>query len=303
MLNKIILVLGLCALIAACSEPQDQEQATDIVDAVAPATGPLTVQAPDGVEIAATVHSVGEPTVVLVHGWMCDQTYWEAQVPALTEHFGVVNVDVAGHGLSGTGRQAWTIASLGEDVAAVIKHLKLENVVVIGHSMGGRVGLEVARLLPGTVVGVVGVDTLQDADEAWNPEEVAAFLDGLKLDFIATCDSFVRSMFREHADDDLMDHVAADMCGGPGEIGTALIQDYANYDLASAMQAAGIPIRCINADKWPTNVEANRKYADFDAVILTGYGHFLMQEAPDELNRALIETVANMTAGSPQAQH
>jgi len=303
MLNKTTLVLGFCALIAACSEPQDQEQATDIVDAVAPATGPLTVQARDGVEIAATIHSVGEPTLVLVHGWMCDQTYWEAQVPALTQHFGVVNVDVAGHGLSGTGRQAWTITSLGEDVAAVIKHLKLENVVVIGHSMGGRVGLEVARLLPGTVVGVIGVDTLQDADQAWNPEEAAAFLNGLKLDFIATCEPFVRSMFGEHADDVLMDHVAADMCGGPGEIGAALIQDYVNYDLASAMQAAGVPIRCINADKWPTNAEANRKYADFDAVILTGYGHFLMQEAPDELNRALIETVANMTAENPQAQH
>ena len=303
MLNKIILVLGLCALITACSEPHDQEQATDVVNAVAPATGPLTVQAPDGVEIAATVHSVGEPTAVLVHGWMCDQTYWEAQVPALAEHFGVVNVDVAGHGLSGSGRQAWTIASLGDDVAAVIKHLKLENVVIIGHSMGGRVGLEVARLLPGTVVGVIGVDTLQDADEAWDPEETEAFLDGLKQDFRATCDPFVRSMFGEQADNALMDHVAADMCSGPGEIGTALIQDYVNYDLASAMQSAGVPIRCINTDKWPTDVDANRKYADFDAVILTGFGHFLMQEAPDELNRVMIETVTNMTARSPQAQH
>jgi len=303
MLNKITLVLGLCALITACSEPHDQEQATDVVDAVAPATGPLTVQAPDGVEIAATVHSVGEPTAVLVHGWMCDQTYWEAQVPALAEHFGVVNVDVAGHGFSGSGRQAWTIASLGDDVAAVIKHLKLENVVIIGHSMGGRVGLEVARLLPGTVVGVIGVDTLQDADEAWDPEETEAFLDGLKQDFRATCDPFVRSMFGEQADNALMDHVAADMCSGPGEIGTALIQDYVNYDLASAMQSAGVPIRCINADKWPTDVDANRKYADFDAVILTGFGHFLMQEAPDELNRVMIETVTNMTARSPQAQH
>ncbi|MEN8261014.1 MAG: alpha/beta hydrolase, partial [Pseudomonadota bacterium] len=291
MLNKITLVFGLCALIMACTETQDQQSATDVVDAVAPVTGPLTVRAPDGVEIAATVHSIGEPTVVLVHGWMCDQTYWEAQVPALSEYFGVVNVDVAGHGLSGTGRQTWTIASLGDDVAAVIKHLKLENVVVIGHSMGGRVGLEAARLLPESVVGVIGVDDLQDADDDWGSEEAEAFLGDLKQDFSGTCDAFVRSMFGEQADGALMDHVAADMCGGPGEIGMALIRDYINYDLASAMQSTGVPIRSINADKWPTNVEANRKYADFDAVILTGFGHFLMQEATDELNRLLIETV------------
>ena len=299
MLKKVTLVLGLCALITACSESQDLEQVSSVADAVAPATGPLTVQAPDGVEIAATVHSVGEPTVVLVHGWMCDQTYWETQVPALAEHFGVVNVDVAGHGLSGIRRKAWSIASLGGDVAAIINHLELENVVVIGHSMGGRVGLEVARLLPGTIVGVIGVDTLQDVDAAFDPEEAEAIIGALKQDFIAACDSLVRSMFVEQSGDALMDHVAADMCGGPGNIGTALIQDYINYDLASAMQNAGVPIRCVNADKWPTNIEANRKYADYDAVILKGYGHFLMQEAPDELNRALIETVIGMTGGRP----
>ncbi len=138
MLKKVTLVLGLCALITACSESQDLEQVSGVADAVAPATGPLTVQAPDGVEIAATVHSVGEPTVVLVHGWMCDQTYWEIQVPALAEHFGVVNVDVAGHGLSGSGRQAWTIASLGDDVAAVIKHLNITRTVDVFVNVEGR---------------------------------------------------------------------------------------------------------------------------------------------------------------------
>jgi len=295
MLNRISLALALCALITACSGPQVPEQTTEDVEARVPATGPMTFQAPDGVEIAATVHSLGELTVVLVHGWMCDQTYWEAQVPALAEHFGVVTVDVAGHGLSGIDRQAWTISSLGEDVAAVITNLQLENIVVVGHSMGGRVGLEVARLKPGTVVGVIGVDTLQDADHEPNPDETEAFLGGLDRDFVATCDPFVRSMFGDQADQALIDQVAMDMCNGPGEVGAALLRDYVEYDLAAALQGAGVPIRCVNADLWPTNVEANRKHADFDAVILPGYGHFLMQEAPDELNLALIETVTAMT--------
>jgi len=46
---------------------------------------------------------------------MCDQTYWETQIPALAENFGVVAVDLAGHGLSGTDRQSWTVDSLGQD--------------------------------------------------------------------------------------------------------------------------------------------------------------------------------------------
>ncbi len=299
MLNKITLVLALCTLIAACSGPQAPEKTVEVVEAPVPATGPLTVQSFDGVEIAATVHSVGQPTVVLVHGWMCDQTYWEAQVPALAEHFGVVTVDVAGHGLSGTNRNEWTTSSLGEDVAAVLTYLQLEDVFVVGHSMGGRVALEVARLMPGTVVGVIGVDTLQDADHTMAPEEAEVFLAGVEKDFPAACDAMVRSMFADNADATLIDWVATDMCSGPSEVGTALLRDYICYDVAAGLQSAGVPIRCLNADKWPTNSEANQNFADFEATILSGYGHFLMQEAPEELNLALIETVNAIETGRP----
>ena len=299
MLTRITLVFALCALITSCSGPAVQEQTTAVVEAPAPATGPVIVQAPDGVEIAATVYSAGDPTLILVHGWMCDQTYWNTQVSALSQLFGVVTVDVAGHGLSGTDRQKWTISSLGDDVGAVIAHLHLQNVIVIGHSMGGRVALEVARLMPGTVVGVIGIDTLQDADQKWDPEETESLLAGFEQDFDAACDSFVRSMFGTQADQALVDRVAADMCSGPGTIGAALLRNYVDYDVASAFKNAGVPVRCVNADKWPTNIEANRKYADFDAVILPGYGHFLMQEAPEELTQALIKTVNAIAAGDP----
>ena len=226
MLHRSTLSFALLILIAACSGPPALEQRAEVVETSAPPTGPVTVQAPDGVDIAATVHSLGQPTVVLVHGWMCDQTYWEAQIPALAENFGVVTVDLAGHGLSGTDRKSWTIASLGQDAATVITHLRLTDAIVIGHSMGGRVGLEVARLLPGTVIGVIGVDTLQDADATTDPEEMEALFSELENDFAATCGGLVRSMAAEGTDSALIDHIASDMCSGPGEIGAALIRDY-----------------------------------------------------------------------------
>lgn len=297
MLTRITLVFTLCALISACSGPQIQERVPEGKDVPAAATGPLTVQSSDGVEIAATVHSLGTPTLVLIHGWMCDQSYWENQIPALAESFGIITVDLAGHGLSGSDRQNWTIASLGGDVAAVISHLQLENVVLIGHSMGGRVALEVARLLPGTIIGIIGVDTLQDAEQAWDPGQAEAMLAGFERDFRGACEAFVRSMFGEEADLGLIDRITADMCGGPGEIGAALLRDYVGYDLPAAFQNAGVPIRCVNSDKWPSNIEGNRQYADYDAVILKGYGHFLMQEAPEALNSALIETIRSLSAG------
>jgi pimeloyl-ACP methyl ester carboxylesterase len=254
------------------------------------------------VEIAYTVHRVGTPTLVLVHGWMCNQGYWETQIGPLAERFGVVTVDLPGHGSSGRNRANWSIDAFGNDVAAVITHLGLPKVIVAGHSMGGLVAVAAARALPGKVIGVIGVDTLHDAGRRYNPEEVERLLAGLEQAFVPTCTGFVRGMFVPGSDAALMDRITGDMCSGPGEIGVALLRAYVAFDLAGAFAAAGVPIRAINADLWPTNLEGNRALADFDAMILKGYGHFLMQEAPEELARAMVETaaaIATAHAGGP----
>jgi pimeloyl-ACP methyl ester carboxylesterase len=294
MCRNILLLLITGVLLASCaptgSIDPEPVAATDV--AAQPAIGPGTVTSADGVEIAYTAHRIGDPNLVLVHGWMCDQSYWEEQVPVLAEAaFGVVTVDLAGHGESGSDRQAWTTASLGADVTAVIEKLQLDRVIVVGHSMGGRVALEVARLLPGRVIGIIGVDTLQNADAKVDPDQTEAFLAGFANDFATTCDGFVRSMFGATTDTLIIDKIAADMCAGPGPVGAALMRDYVAYETAAAMQAVGVPVRCVNADKWPTDAVANSKYCEFDVTIIPGAGHFLMQEAPDQLNTALIETV------------
>src|SRR5690606_25244475 len=91
------------------------------------------VPSKDGVRIAWTLRGDGPP-LVFVHGWSCDQAYWREQVDHFAEHHSVVTVDVAGHGKSGLGREEWTIASFGADVAAVLQELDLEGAILIGHS-------------------------------------------------------------------------------------------------------------------------------------------------------------------------
>ena len=49
-----------------------------------------------------------------------------------------------------------------------------------------------------------------------------------------------------------------------------------------------VPVRCINADFWPTDFEANRKHmVSFEVEIMKGLGHFIMLEKPKEFNKAL----------------
>src|SRR4029079_7269878 len=115
--------------------------------------------------------------------------------PACERH-GLVAVALAGHGASGTGRAAWTMAAFGGDVAAVVDRLRLDDVVLVGHSMGGDVILETAIELEGRVRGLVWVDTYRSLGAPINPEEDEAFIAGFRRDFTGAGPQLVRGFFR-----------------------------------------------------------------------------------------------------------
>ena len=124
------------------------------------------VPSEDGVSIRYDVHRDGETTLLFVHGWCCDRHVWDQQADRLAARYGVVCLDLAGHGESGQDRKKFTISAFAQDVVAVVNHLGLKRVVLIGHSMGGGVIVEAARHLGSVVIGLVGVDTLFDVDKA-----------------------------------------------------------------------------------------------------------------------------------------
>src|SRR5215467_11305235 len=58
---------------------------------------PQLVDSADGVHIEYRVYGKGEPAVVLVHGWSCNENYWHAQLDPLKARYTVVMIDLAGH--------------------------------------------------------------------------------------------------------------------------------------------------------------------------------------------------------------
>jgi pimeloyl-ACP methyl ester carboxylesterase len=282
--------LALFALVLSCGEaveePPTPAQFT---------SGPAEVAAPDGVSIAHTVSGSGSPSLVFIHGWMCDQTFWSAQVEEFRRSNTVVTIDLAGQGLSGMDREGWPLMALGGDVQAVVEELDLADVIVIGHSMGGPVALEAARLMPDRVIGVIGVDSLHDADVKYDPDQMEEIFAAYEHDFVGTCTQFVTSMFREGTDPALADRIITEMCDTPPEISIALLRQFVEYELGPALAAVDVPVRYINASGYPTNVEVNRSYQpDFNGIIMKDVGHFLMMEKPEEFNVLLRETIERL---------
>ncbi len=260
---------------------------------------PSSVLSADGIPIHYEVHGRGEPALVFVHGWTCDRSYWSAQVPVFSERHRVVTIDLAGHGESGLGRDVWSMRAFGEDVAAVAEKLGLQEIVLVGHSMGGPVAVEAARILGDRVKAVVGADTFNDLSERWPPEVIESWLEPFRTDFVAASQAVVRTMFVPASDSALIEQVVADMSSAPPEVGLGAMEgyiDWHNNELASAFRELQAPVRLINSDYNPTNVDAGREYhASFDAVLMPGVGHFVMMEDPATFNRLLGEIVEDLT--------
>ena len=251
-----------------------------------------TVKAGDGLSIACDVRGKGDTALVFLHGWGGDREYWKNQVDAFAADYTVVTVDQAGHGASGKDRKTWTVDALAGDVDAVVKDLKLKRVILVGHSMGGSVALLAAKKLPGTVVAVVGVDTLQDAEMERPEEMVKSLTAGLEKDFKGTVGGMAAGLLPEKGDAKLKTWLGEKAASREPAIAIALIKDLFALDLKVAFKEAKVPVRCINSAGGfaffaPTAVETNKKYADFDAVTIADVGHYPMLEKPKEFNEKL----------------
>jgi len=249
----------------------------------------------DGIPIAYEVSGKGEPAIVFIHGWCCDRTYWEAQLPYFAQKYKVVTIDLAGHGESGLDRKEWTMGAFGEDVVAVVNKLNFDQVVLVGHSMGGPVILEAARRMPKRVIELVGVDTLQNFEDKLTQEQIDDWFTPLRSNFAEAAENFVRTMFTPNSDPALIEKIVTDMSSAPQEIGLGALEgytDFYNNEIIQVLKEVKAPITCINSDMYPTNVETNQRYAlSFKLKLMSEVGHFNMIEDPETFNRLLEETI------------
>lgn len=85
----------------------------------------------------------GSP-VLLLHGGLGNSDYWGNQIPALTDKHEVIVVDTRGHGRSTRDATPYSYGLLASDALAVLDHLKIDKVALVGWSDGGIVGLDIA---------------------------------------------------------------------------------------------------------------------------------------------------------------
>ncbi len=264
--------------------------------------GPATTPWPqvaiskDGTPISYEVYGAGEPTLVFVHGWSCDSRYWRSQVEEFSQKYRVVVLDLAGHGHSGLIRGRYTMRAFGEDVQAVTEATGSSTVILVGHSMGGPVIAEAARLMPERVIGLIGVDTFDNIEYPMTRAELDQMIAPLIDDFQGESRKFAEAMILPSTDPQIRDWILADISSAPPFVALSAMEEmmvqFISGEAARIFDGIKVPVFSVNGDLWPVDYEANRRHMQsFETITLKDTDHFLMLDRPYAFNQELEQAI------------
>ena len=245
----------------------------------------LIAESADGTRIAYGFSGQGKTTLLFVHGWLCDHKIWQPQIDYFSGNYKVVWLDLAGHGDSETDRQKFTMPEFARDVKSVYDKVGGEKIILVGHSMGGPIVIETARLLGEKVIGIVAVDAFY-TPLASVPEEIKmAFLEKLKKDYPAALKETVGSMFAQSANPALVNSAYKNMLAADYKMGISSLYECIKWN----SQKEPFELKAFSGKLYNINgaPKGDEKALHNSVVLIPGAGHFVPQVKPEEFNAAL----------------
>jgi pimeloyl-ACP methyl ester carboxylesterase len=259
------------------------------------------------VELAVEVRGEGPP-VLLIHGWPDDHTLWRHQVPELTAAgFSTIAPDLRGFGRSSrpTDVEDYAMQRIVGDLLGVLDHLGVERACVVGHDWGAAIAWVLASLYPDRVerLAVISVGSVTAYHEAGLAQREKSWymllfqFPGVAEQWLSESDfRNFRDLFR-HPDSDTLAATLADR----DRLAATLAIYRAN--MRAEVLVTGVPpmppVAAPTLGLWSTgdpalieasvtgsarHVSGPWRYERIDGV-----GHWIMLEAPDRVNRLLLQ--------------
>jgi pimeloyl-ACP methyl ester carboxylesterase len=244
----------------------------------------------DGAKIHFTSTGQGSTTVVLVHGWTCDESSWSEQVPALAKKYRVITVDLPGHGKSDPPKDGkFSMDVFARAVEAVRAEAKVDRVILAGHSMGSPVVFRYAQLYPAHTVALILVDgpLFKAADAKGFISQTLPAVTG--KDGLKGREKMIRGMFSSATTPALQDRILKMMLRAPEATARGAMSSMADPEVWNN-HVLTVPALAIFAGTYTGSfLDTTKTYLpDLQFLNMPGTGHFLMLERPAEFNQHLM---------------
>ncbi|WP_105168192.1 alpha/beta fold hydrolase [Pseudoalteromonas sp. T1lg23B] len=243
------------------------------------------------------------PDVILMHGLFGSLDNLNIVAKALAEHFTVTNVDLRNHGLS-FHDNVMDYPTMASDVIALMDHLKIDKAHLVGHSMGGKVAMQVAMQAEQRVVRLAILDIAPVAYHSRHDSIIA----GLKS--VADAVASAKIQNRSEADIIMAQHIE--------ELGVRqfLLKSLAKNEQSELAWRFNLAAICNNYSKITANINATHSclcdtlfikgnnsdyilpehkdaitqcFSNAKAKVIHGAGHWLHAEKPQSVNRSIID--------------
>lgn len=259
----------------------------------------------DDAHIYYEIHGKGAP-LLFVHGWQCSHVFWQKNVDVLAENFNVITFDLRGHGNSSKGLHGITIKQYAKDVYDLIEYLGLEDVVLMGWSLGGPTVLSyykqfASQHLKG--LGLIDMTPFPFSPEPWNTQGLHGYnMDGFNAQVNTLIDNrqgfyeaLGNNIFRNGVMPKGAEWTIDEFKKLPPWISAAIYSDYLSSDYTGVLPTITIPTLVVNANscvfadgiKQGKHVAAQIPNAEF--VPFTESGHMLFYEEPDKFNKIVTD--------------
>jgi pimeloyl-ACP methyl ester carboxylesterase len=250
----------------------------------------------DGVRLAYVEGGAGDPPVVLVHGMLGTHRLMTPLFDHLVSDHRVVSLDLRGHGGSDKPRGDYGNEVFAHDFLALFDQLSLLRPVVVGHSFGGSVLLYLAAQYPGSVGGLVLLDSgvrsaAARVAELGPPSEAVGTAPTESTDF------FLTRLFGPDDPPAMRDKCVEEIALVPTYASSAMQRTVVGFDAASAAARCTVPALFILADNPFTDRESlDRLGPNWRIGKVVGSGHFIQLVVPDQVNAMIDRFLALLPA-------
>ena len=250
----------------------------------------------NGTSWAYTLSGKGR-CLVFLHGWMCNQTFWNNQLNT-EKGYQYLTLDFPGHGQSDKLHRSRSIRQIAQDVIRILKKLEINQPILIGHSMGGMIAQQVYLEAKERFDALILVSTIA-ADTKNQLISKRIQTDTNKLGFLASFDLHFEAWFSTKTPNEVRQRIKSQMLLTEEVTSLAWVNSYALFDLRDRLKEVSCPTLIIGTKSDSSAPPAQSKQLatlipNAFLTIIEDCGHFPMSEKPNELNKAIKSFLKNL---------
>ncbi|KAF2331137.1 alpha/beta fold hydrolase [Flavobacterium ginsenosidimutans] len=136
--------------------------------------------------------------IVLLHGFLENKKMWKEYVDFFAEKYRVITIDLLGHGETDCLGYVHKMEDNADVVNEVLEHLKIGKAIILGHSMGGYVGLAFAELYPEKIQKLVLLNSTSKEDSEEKKLNRTRAIKAVKQNYVSFVSLAIANLFSEN---------------------------------------------------------------------------------------------------------